>query len=434
MSHQNQSLDELLHRAQSGRLTRRQVFRRAAALGIGLPAMNAIWASEVAAQGATPSASPAAAAPTGEPIRIGSSISSSGSNARTGQYQLEAYKLWEAQKNAAGGLLGRPVQMVIYDDQSDPSTGSRLYERLLTEDQVDLVLGPYASSVTQAVAQITERYGQPLLSAGASAGEIWERGFTSVFGVYSVAQDYFRDIILNIATAQGYTTAAVIYEDTIFPTSTALGAIAHCETAGIEVVLEEKYPAEATDVSSVLTKVRDADPDMLIGGSYLPDSVLITRQSHELGVNPRMYGFSVGAAQPDFFETLQADSDYVLGPSMWEPQIVTEGNAAFLEEYQAMWNREPDYHSATGYAGCQILERAVTNVGSIDLDGIREQLLSLVMPTVLPGEYRVDETGKQIGHIPLTIQWQAGEKLIVAPENQVEGELLLPTPTWDERG
>lgn len=430
MSTTRHSLDQLLTEAHAGRLSRRQLVRRAAGLGIGVAALDAALATGVLAQG---TATPVAAPPSGEPILIGSSISSSGSNARTGQYQIEAYKLWEAQKNAAGGLLGRPVQMVIYDDQSDPSTGSRLYERLLTEDQVDLVIGPYASSVTQAVAQITERYGQPLLSAGASAGEIWERGFQYIFGVYSVAQDYFKDIILNIATAQGYTTAAVIYEDTIFPTSTAVGAIALCQEAGIEVVVEEKYPQEATDVSSVLTRVREADPDMLIGGSYLPDSILITRQSKELGVNPRMYGFSVGAAQPDFYEGLQADAEYVLGPSMWEPQIETEGNASFVAEYQAMWERDPDYHAATGYAGCQILERAVSNVGAIDLEGIREQLLSLTMPTVLPGEYKVDENGRQVGHIPLTVQWQGGKKLIVAPEDQVEGELLLPTPAWNER-
>ena len=193
-------------------------------------------------------------APSGEPITIGAAVSTTGSNGRTGLYQQEAYLLWEEQKNAAGGLLGRPVRMVLYDDQSDPATGARLYERLLTEDQVDLVLGPYSSSVTQAVAQVTERAGQPILAAGASAGDLWARGYQYLFGVYSVAEDYFKSIVLDIAPAQGYTTAAIIYEDTLFPTSTASGAAAHCEAAGIEVVVNEVYPAEATDVSSVLTR------------------------------------------------------------------------------------------------------------------------------------------------------------------------------------
>src|SRR5690606_39933979 len=289
------------------------------------------------------------------------------------------------------------------------------------------------SGVTQAVAQITERYGYPLLVAGASANSIWESGFQAVFGVYSVAGDYFKDIVTNIATEQGYSTAAVIYEDAVFPMSTGQGAVQHLNDVGIEVVLEESYPQQATDVSSVLTRIRDLDPDMLIGGSYLPDSVLITRQAKELGLNPRLYAFSVGAAQPEFIETLGEDANYVLGPSMWEPEIETEGNQAFFEEYVAMFDREPDYHAATGYAGCQILEAAVTNVGDIDLDALTGERFSLTMPTVIPGEYRVDETGRQVGHIPLTVQWQEGEKVIVAPEDQVTGDIILPTPTWDER-
>src|SRR5680860_178330 len=141
------------------------------------------------------------------------------------------------------------------------------------------------------------------------------------------------------------------------------------------------------------------------------------RQAKELGVNAKLFAFSVGAAQPDFFETLGVDANFVLGPSMWEPGIDTEGNQEFFDAYMEMWGREPDYHAATGYAGCQILERAVNDGGDLDLETLRETLLGLTMNTVLPGEYSVDETGKQIGHIPLTVQWQDGEKVLVAPDD-----------------
>jgi branched-chain amino acid transport system substrate-binding protein len=421
----------LIEAVQTGRLSRREALRRAAMLGLASPLAAALGTRGLGGTALARQDSP----PAGDPIKIGAAVSTTGSNGRTGQYQQEAYLLWEEQKNADGGLLGQPVEMVIYDDQSDPTTGARLYERLLTEDEVQLILGPYSSSVTQAVAQVTERAGQPMLAAGASAGDLWSRDYRYLFGVYSVAEDYFKDIVLTIAPDQGYATAAIIHEDTLFPTSTAAGAAAHCETAGIEVVVNEKYPTEATDVSSVLTRVRDADPDMLIGGSYLPDSVLITRQSKELGVNPRLYAFSVGAAQPDFVESLGADAEYVLGPSMWEPEIETPGNAEFLEAYRAKWSRDPDYHSAAGYSACQVLEAAVTQVGGVDdLDAIRDALLALEMETVLPGVYKVDETGKMVGHIPLTVQWQGGQKILVAPSDQATGTLQLPTPPWDQRG
>lgn len=405
-------------------LHRRSLLKRGAALGTGIASVRG---GQLFAQ------TPVADAPTGDPIRIGASVSTSGTNGRTGLYQQEAYKLWEAQKNASGGLLGRPVEFVIYDDQSDPTTGARLYEKLITEDEVDLVLGPYASGVTQAVAQVTEQYGQPLLVAGASANSIWESGFTMVFGVYSVAGDYFKDIITNIAPEQGYKTAAVIYEDAVFPMSTGQGAVQWCGEAGIEVVHEESYPQKATDVSTLLTKIRDLNPDMLIGGSYLPDSVLIQRQAKDLGLECKLYTYSVGAAQPDFVETLGADADYVLGPSMWEPDVETPGNKEFFDAYVEMFDREPDYHAATGYAGCQILEQALNNVGELDLDALAEELFSLEMENILPGGYKVDETGKQVGHIPLTVQWQSGEKVIVAPADIATGEIMLPTPPWDER-
>lgn len=403
---------------------RRSLLKRGAAIGAGVAS---IQGGQMFAQ--TPVADP----PSGDPIRIGASVSTSGTNGRTGLYQQEAYQLWEAQKNASGGLLGRPVEFVIYDDQSDPTTGARLYEKLITEDEVDLVLGPYASGVTQAVAQVTEQYGQPLLVAGASANSIWESGFSMVFGVYSVAGDYFKDIITNIAPEQGYTTAAVIYEDAVFPMSTGEGAVRWCEEAGIEVVHEESYPQKATDVSTLLTKIRDLNPDMLIGGSYLPDSVLIQRQAKDLSLECKLYTYSVGAAQPDFVETLGADADYVLGPSMWEPEVETPGNQDFFTAYVEMFDREPDYHAATGYAGCQILEQALNNVGELDLEALAEELRGLEMENILPGGYKVDENGKQVGHIPLTVQWQDGEKVIVAPADIATGDIMLPTPTWDER-
>ncbi len=406
------------------RIHRRSLIKRGSALGAGL----ALGSSRTFAQ-----STPVGEAPTGDPIRIGASVSTTGTNGRTGLYQQEAYLLWEAQKNANGGLLGRPVEFVIYDDQSDPTTGARLYERLITEDEVDLVLGPYASGVTQAVAQVTEQYGQPLLVAGASANSIWESGHQMVFGVYSVAGDYFKDIITNIAVSEGYTTAAVIYEDAVFPMSTGEGAVRHCEDAGIEVVHEETYPQQATDVSGILTQIRDLNPDMLIGGSYLPDSVLIQRQAKELDLNCRLYAYSVGAAQPEFIETLGDDANYVLGPSMWEPEVETPGNQEFFEAYVEMHGREPDYHAATGYAGCQILEQAVNNVGELDLDALADELRGLKMDNILPGGYEVDENGKQVGHVPLTVQWQDGEKFIVAPEGVTTGDIQLPTPAWSER-
>ena len=370
----------------------------------------------------------------GSRSRSAPAVSTTGSNGRTGLYQQEAYLLWEEQKNAAGGLLGRPVRMVLYDDQSDPATGARLYERLLTEDQVDLVLGPYSSSVTQAVAQVTERAGQPTARRRRlrrrPLGARVSVPFRRLLGGGGLLQEHrarhrpgpgLHDRRHHL---RGHAVPDLDRERRRRP----LRGRRHRGRG------QRGVPSRSDRRLLGANQVRDANPDMLIGGSYLPDSVLITRQSKELGVNPKLFAFSVGAAQPDFVESLGADAEYVLGPSMWEPQIESPGNAEFVAAYQAKFDREPDYHSAAGYAACQVLEAAVTEVGGLDLDPIRDAIRALQMPTVLPGQFQVDENGKQIGHIALTVQWQDGEKLIVTPEDFAEGDLRLPTPPWDERG
>ncbi len=399
-----------------------------------LPVAIGVAAVACGGEAATPAApaSGGAAAPKGAPIKVGASVSTTGSNGKTGLYQVEAYKLWIDQVNARGGLLGRPVEMIILDDESDPTIGTKLYEKLINEDKVDLVMGPYSSSVTQAVSTVTEKYKFPMLAAGASASDIWKRNYKYIFGVYSVAESYFYSVI-DIAKAAGMQTVAIVNEDTVFPKATAAGTAEYVRKQGLRIVFQEQYPAKATDLSSLITKVKAAKPDVLVGGSYQPDSILLTRQAKELDLNVKLLAFSVGAAIPEFGTGLGKDADFVMGPSMWEPVLKTKGNVEFVETYTKKWNREPDYHSATGFAGGQILEAAVAKAKSLDREKIREALSSLDIETVLPGRYKVDDTGTQTAHIAVVIQWQGKEKPVIAPDSMANGKPKLPTPEWKAR-
>lgn len=412
---------------QSG-IDRRHFLAGAVALGGGI--LAACTPTQTA--GPSSAGAPGGTGSTNEPIKIGASVSTTGSNGKTGEYQYRAYLLWEEQINARGGLLGRQVKFTILDDQSDPATGARLYEKLISEDKMDLVLGPYASNVTQAVSQVTEKYKYPMIACGASASDIWSRNFRYVFGVYSVAEDYFKGLI-DLGVKAGYKTVAVIYEDTTFPVANGRGTVAEAKAKGLNVVLEEKYPAKATDVSSVIAKIKALNPDMVLGGSYLPDSVLISRQAKEADLNAKLWGFSVGTAQPDYGQNLGKDANFIFGPSMWEPELPTKDNKAFFDAYMKKWNAEPDYHSATGYAGAQVLEAAVKQVGSLDREKLRDALAKLQMETVLPGMYKVNDTGVCTGHEPVTVQWQNGKRVIVGPDKFATGKAILPDPGWKGR-
>ncbi|MGI8424888.1 MAG: amino acid ABC transporter substrate-binding protein [Chloroflexota bacterium] len=405
--------------------TRRRMLGAAGALSGGL-ALAACGAQAGSGSGAGGTASDKT------PLHIGASVSGTGSNGNIGRYQKEAYELWAEQVNLKGGVLGRQVRMTILDDASDPTTGTKLYEKLITEDKVDLVLGPYASSVTQAASTVTEKYKYPMLAAGASASDIWKRNYKYIFGVYSIAESYFYGVI-DMALKNNLRKIAIVNEDAVFPNATAAGTTAYARQKGMQIVFQEKYPQKATDVSSMLTKVKAAAPDVLVGGSYEPDSMLITRQMKDLDVNVKMLAFSVGAANPDFYGGLTTLADYVFGPSMWEPDLKTPGNKEFLEAYKKKWSRDPDYHSATGYAGGQILEAAVKKANSLDKEKLRDALSTLETTTILPGKYKVDDTGAQTGHIPVTIQWQGKDKLIVSPDNVATGKAKLPMPEWRGR-
>jgi len=411
-------------------VSRRDFLRLATATG-GVAAFAACRPS--AAQPG-PSADASAPATIRQPIKVGVAIATTGTYGSTGLYQLEAYELWERQVNDRGGLLGRPVRLIVRDDQSDAGASEKLYEQLIAEDQVDLVLGPYSSSVTQAAADVAEKYGYPMLAAGASASELWTGGDRQyLFGVYSIAERYFGGV-LEIAEREGYRTIGVVHENTLFPQSTSQGVVKLAREKGLQVGFADPYPVRATDVSSLLEKAKRQNPQVLVGGSYLPDALLITRQARDLDYTPRLMAFSVAAAMPDYGEALGRDVEYILGPSMWEPALRTPGNEGFVRAYRETFNREPDYHSATGYSACQVLEAAVTQLQSLDNRRIRDWLLGAEMQTILPGKFRVDANGMAIGHEIVTVQWQDGKKVVVWPAQHANGSYSLPTPPWSQRG
>ena len=166
---------------------------------------------------------PAAPVAVQPPVRIGASISLTGRYDRTGKEMQNGFEVWRDGVNAKGGLLSRQVELVIYDDQSDPETAARLYEKLISEDKVDLSIGPYSSPVTLPASTVAEKYGYPMIASGASDTSIWTRGYKNVFGIYTGAP-YYLDGAVDIASKNGYRTVAIVNENSAFAKDTVSGA------------------------------------------------------------------------------------------------------------------------------------------------------------------------------------------------------------------
>jgi branched-chain amino acid transport system substrate-binding protein len=369
------------------------------------------------------------------PIRLGASLSLTGTYAKLGRNQHEGYKLCEKELNAKGGLLGRKIEFVVYDDQSTPATAVRLYEKLITEDKVEGVMGPYSSPVTEASVNVTEKYKKVMVAPLAATTSIFKRPPDKkrhyVFMVISPAEVYLEGLI-DTAAKRGLKTVAVVNEDTLFSKAAASGAVEVAKKRGMQVVFQEAYPKGHTDFSALLTKVKSLNPDVIAAATYFDDAVALTRQMRELNVNPKAYGVTVGGDLPEFYDTLKTNADFIYGATQWEHVLPYPGNTEFFEAYKKEFGHEPSYHSAAGYAGCLIYAEAVKRAGSLDADRVREQLFKLEMRTVF-GEYKVDQDGFQVAHKMVTFQWQEGKKVVVWPDELAQGKPRFPTPPWDQR-
>src|SRR6059036_320057 len=365
------------------------------------------------------------------PIRIGASLSLTGTYAKLGRNQHEGYKLCVKDLNAKGGLLGRKVELVVYDDQSTPATAVRLYEKLITEDRVDGVMGPYSSPVTEASVNVTEKYKKVMVAPLAATTSIFKKGRKYIFMVISPAEGYLEGLV-DMAAKRGLKTVAVVNEDTLFSKAAASGAVELAKKKGMQVVFIEAYPKGNTDFSALLTKLKAANPDVLAAATYFDDAVALTRQMKELNVNPKMFGVTIGGDLPEFYDTLKSTAEYVYGATQWEPVLDYPGNREFVESYKAEFKREPSYFAAAGYAGCLVYTEGVKRAGSLDADKVREQILKLELRTPF-GDFKVDADGVQIAHKMVTFQWQKEKKAIVWPDDLAQGKVLFPTPPWTSR-
>ena len=365
-----------------------------------------------------------------DPIRIGATMSKTGDYNTQGIAAANGYRLWEKHINDAGGLLGRPVEFIIFDDASDSETAISLYEKLITEEQVDLVMGPYGSTLTEAVAPVTEQHRMVQISPLGATSSIWEQGREYLFMVLPPAELFLGGLI-DMADERGLEKVAIIYQDELFPEAAGLGAANMARERGMEVVMKESYPTGTGDFLPYLQKVEESGAQILgMSASPLDDFIKAASQMESHNINVKMFATS-GAVQ-QFQEALGATAEYAYGLSAWEPSLPYPGIEKFTKEYREIFEMEPSFHAAGAYGSCQLLEKAVEKAGRLNSDAIREELLKLETQTVF-SDFAVDDRGYQIANTGVFIQWQDSEKEVVWPEEYATAEPRFPTPPWDER-
>ena len=341
----------------------------------------------------------------------------------------KALLLWQEQVNAAGGLAGRRVELVILDDRSESADAGKLYERLIRESKVDLLIGPFGSAATLGAAGTAERSRRVLINATGAARATQKPKFRYVFQTVAPLAAWGTGA-LEAARAQGLKRVLLLARDD--PTSREMAGLARERAAaqGFDVGEVEVYAAGSDDFATQVARARAAGVEAWIAFGLPADAFEMVKSLRRLRYAPRLFA-AQGAESPEFVKRTGQDGEAALGMVAYDRRARTRGNAEFVRDYAAKWSAEPGALAAEGYAAARVLEEAVRRAGALDQEKLREALAALETETPL-GAYKVDRAGTQLAARPLLVQVQRGRREIVWPESLATAP-WQPYPAWEER-
>jgi branched-chain amino acid transport system substrate-binding protein len=360
-------------------------------------------------------------------LSVGAALSQSGMYALQGQQALQGLRLWVAETNAQGGLYvperrrAVPLRLIAYDDCSRHAVLERLITQLIRSDGVDFLVGPYSSGLVSAAAAIAEAHQKVLWNHGGSSDAIMDRGCRWSVHLPTPASHYFAGLfpwLLRGTVGMGR-VAIVQRRRGSFSAQVADGAQQHAEHNGFAVLPRYFYPDEPAQLWSLAAAVAEAAPAVLIAVGRYEDDVALVRALADTPWKDRLIA-AVAAPMQAFGEDLHMLAEGCIGPSQWEPATalvpdVGVSSAAFVETFRRAFGQVPDYPAAQAYAAGLILQQCVLRAGTcVDVD-LRMAASRLICRTFY-GEFRLDpETGRQVGHQAVLVQWQGARKQVIWP-------------------
>jgi len=379
-------------------------------------------------------------------IVFGATIPITGPKAEEGRYTRDGYQLYVDTLNRRGGIVvgGRAyrVRLHYYDDASDPARVGPLYERLIAQDRVSFLLGPYSSQLTAAAVPIAEKHRVPMVAAHGSAESIYSQDNRYTFSIISPARNYLRGIIaLVLAKDPSVGTVALLGADEPFSHEVLDGAAEYAAEHNLTVVSQALYPLNTGDVREQIANVKRSNPDLVLVAGHLQDAILIVKQAKELGVSPRALGFTSGPSTPEFRANLQKDADYIFGATQWTSALHYSGIGPWTtpRDYSTAFQAahadyaQVPYQTAESTAALIAFQHAIEQAGSLDREAVRAALASLDIMTFY-GRIKFDSRGVNI-YKPMAVeQLQPDGKIYtVFPADIAEKEALYPMPSWSQR-
>jgi branched-chain amino acid transport system substrate-binding protein len=378
-------------------------------------------------------------------IVFGSPVSLTGALAKEGHLTQEGYNFWKTYINAHGGIKvggkSYKVDIKYYDDESKNNTAQDLAERLIDQDHVNYILGPYGSGTSFTVAQLVERKKIPMVEGNGAAEKIFNQGFRYTFGVLSPAKRYLEGILdLTHSQKPAAQTVAITAASDAFSQEVAAGAAAFATAHGMRVVYNNKYPDTATDVSSIISALKATNPDVILNAGHLQDALLVHKGLKEQNVAAKAYGYSVGPDTPDFITALGKDANDVLGGAQWSDTVKYKADRPgfydtapeYARAFEAAYHHRPDYHNAESTAACLAFQYAIESAGTLDPEKVRDALAKLDVTTFY-GIIKFDSRGLNVFKPMVTNQIQNGRLVTVWPRYTAVAKAVYPAPPWGQR-
>ena len=369
-------------------------------------------------------------------IKVGIPVSLSGQFGLQGAQTLAGIRAWADDVNRLGGmgvgLAKAQVEVVWHDDESRRDKVRAITEQLIAEDGVDLLVGPYSAVLTNASSEVAQRYEKLLWNQGGASPLVYQRGNPWVVGVLTPADQYLEGLLPAVREVcpKAATVAIVRAATGAFPQDVAAGVERAASEMGFRVVMSLEFDVETADFGGVVSRVRQACPDvLLVVGRFQND---LNLAEHLADSAPAIGATAVVAAGVDAFRGQLGDlAENFIGPSQWEPDagyVVSYGPS--VEEVQESLQRAGypviDYPMAQAYAVGAVMQRCVEECGSLDDAEMRSAAASLDFTTFY-GRFRIDaETGRPTGKPALLVQWQMGRKEIVWPRELRKEPLVYP--------
>ena len=391
--------------------------------------------SLLAATLAAPALVRSARAQTATVMRVGAPLPLTGALAPEGLKQRHGYELWGDAVNKAGGLhVGSSavkVEFVFADYESNTARAVQATERMITQDKVSAVLGPYGSGAVKASSSVTERYRVPMLAANASAIEVYDQGYKFLFGTLASNNTLTGPLATFMqGHVPGLKSMAILSRNDLFPLALAQNMETAAKSIGIEVASFQNYAIGTLDHASALTSIRSAKPQWIFVTGYTNDLILVRRQMSELTISAPALTMVTGPSNKEFTDALGPLAENVTSVSWWEASVSYKGNAPFATSpdyaaaYAARFGTAPDYGEASSTACCIALGAAAEAAGSLAPVAIRDALATLDVPSFF-GRLKFGPTGQILVQALPLFQLQNGKRVILSPDDIRQGDLKL---------